>query len=414
MKKIFFIFILFLSTIVSCGSDGNSEPVDKCESVNCSEWQQCNSETGICVTKSGRCEVKADCSTGFNCDTNHNCIEETTDLCLNVTCDEWRECNSQSGECILKSGRCETNANCSNNLVCDQTHNCVNQTNPCENQTCSNHGSCVVENDSAKCNCQNGFSASGLNCIDINECTNNTHNCSTGYKCVNSEGSFNCQDINECTNGTCSTFATCVNSQGSFQCTCKSEFVGDGITCTHLMDDHEVTVAEFKECVTAGECNALNFHTYSELNSCNYDANGKENNPMNCVSYYGASSYCDWKGKLLPTIDEWKTAARGGMQNYYMYSGSNDIDEVAWYYNNSNETTHDVKTKMPNAYGLYDMSGNVWEWSRSYWENTYNYTICGGSYIGNEFESRIDCYEGGAGTVWDSPYGFRCIKRANK
>ena len=74
----------------------------------------------------------------------------------------------------------------------------------------------------------------------------------------------------------------------------------------------------------------------------------------------------------LPTEAQWEFAARGGnLSKGYKYSGSGYIDNVGWYKNNSNSKTHSVAQKQPNELGLYDMSGNVWEWC-SDWYGSYS------------------------------------------
>ena len=73
----------------------------------------------------------------------------------------------------------------------------------------------------------------------------------------------------------------------------------------------------------------------------------------------------------MPTEAEWEYAARGGKKSMgYKYAGSNSIGDVAWYGDNSNKHTHDVHFMEPNELGLYDMSGNVWEWC-SDWYGKY-------------------------------------------
>ena len=134
------------------------------------------------------------------------------------------------------------------------------------------------------------------------------------------------------------------------------------------------------------------------------------NNPVETVSWNDCQEFIKKLNELtgmqfrLPTEAEWEYAARGGNKSRgYKYSGSNTIGEVAWYDGDSSKATHQVGTKQANELGLYDMSGNVWEWC-SDWYSYYSsspstnpigsytgpYRVCrGGSWFSNAQYCRV-------------------------
>jgi formylglycine-generating enzyme required for sulfatase activity len=123
---------------------------------------------------------------------------------------------------------------------------------------------------------------------------------------------------------------------------------------------------------------------------------GRGSQPVVHIDWYDAVDYCNWlsekaglmpcysgKGKLtecdfsadgyrLPTEAEWEYAARGGHKSQdFLYAGSDNPDEVAWYAENSNDRLHPVGQKLPNTLGLYDMCGNIFEWCWDWYNEDY-------------------------------------------
>lgn len=130
---------------------------------------------------------------------------------------------------------------------------------------------------------------------------------------------------------------------------------------------------------------------------------GEANLPVEKVSWTDCNTFITKLNELtgknfrLPTEAEWEYAARGSNKSQgYTYSGSNTLDDVAWYKDNSDSKTHPVAQKQPNELGIYDMSGNVWEWISDKYSDNYssartssNRVIRGGGWGSTAASSRV-------------------------
>lgn len=111
-------------------------------------------------------------------------------------------------------------------------------------------------------------------------------------------------------------------------------------------------------------------------------------------------------GFRLPTVSEWVTAASA--RENFVYSGSNAASDVAWFRYNSSDRTHEVRTKFPNLFGLYDMSGNVYEWC---WDalDTERY-FCGGCWKSQPSSCAINCLRTHDPSDRMKLFGFRVVR----
>ena len=174
------------------------------------------------------------------------------------------------------------------------------------------------------------------------------------------------------------------------------------------MDKTEVTQAEYRKVM------GKNPSHFSGCDDC----------PVESVSWHDANAYAKKVGKRLPTEAEWEYAARGGNKSKgYTYSGSNDLDAVGWYDNNSGSKSHPVAQKQPNELGLYDMSGNVWEWCWDWYgdyssssqtdpqgSNSGEYRVLrGGDWYGLDYYCRVANRSGDLPSYRNDSSGFRLV-----
>lgn len=131
---------------------------------------------------------------------------------------------------------------------------------------------------------------------------------------------------------------------------------------------YEVTFDEWDACLADGGCNG-----YKPGEGKKAESWGRGDRPVIYVSWEDAQAYTKWlsrktgKDYRLPNEEEWEYACYGGEPA--KYCGGEDLKLIAWFDANSQQQTHPVGQKQPNGYGVYDMTGNVWEWTNGCWGN---------------------------------------------
>ena len=194
------------------------------------------------------------------------------------------------------------------------------------------------------------------------------------------------------------------------------------------IDAHEVTNAEYYEfCRETG-------HKLPEFWNVDFFRCGENypDHPVIGINWYDAKKYATWAGKRLPTEAEWEYAARGGLRNKEFPNGNHP--DVLPRRNESHGKWENQILKVgsfePNAYGLYDMSGNVWEWTGDkyqfeYYQNTEtdnprgpktgtNFVIRGGSWHSGKMCHKVYYRKGLTSNWMDFAVGVRCVRDVGK
>jgi len=127
------------------------------------------------------------------------------------------------------------------------------------------------------------------------------------------------------------------------------------------IDKYEVTLAQYDAfCDATGRTKPSDY------------GYGRGNRPASYISWNDSKAFCEWAGKRLPTEAEWERACRAGTNTAYSFGDDPGLlGTYAWYFSNSGSMTHPVGEKTPNALGLYDMHGNVWEWVADWYDGSY-------------------------------------------
>lgn len=184
---------------------------------------------------------------------------------------------------------------------------------------------------------------------------------------------------------------------------------------SYLLDVTEVTAAAYARCVAAGVCTPSSLGT-----QCNAGVAGREEHPINCVTFDQATAFCAWRGARLPNEREWEYAAEGKEGRTWPWGNTSPTSEPCWGRCQTNEGTCAVGShpKTATKEGVLDLAGNVWEWTSTRYCR-YSTPQCtderrsirGGGWCGRDPTTvRGAVRDGKTVTDRSSEIGFRCAR----
>ena len=417
-------------------------------------------------------------SCGGGCDDDNSCTEDScsdvgvcehTPLDLYVECDDGEYCTPSSyceeGEAgIFCEGdgweECDDGDPCTSDQCIEGGIGCYHsdQEGPCDDGNACTEGDACFEGGC--------FAGPALDCDDGNECTDDA--CDTATGCVFTDHEGACQGGD----GICVDGACCITNCGGKTCgddDCGGSCGGceDGATCNEnfacAADDptvgvtwisipsgtfmmgcaagdqacegieapqHAVTLSAFEMLET--EVTEGQFEQVMGFDpSCDHNGGGGESSPVECVDWYQARAFCAAIGGRLPTEAEREYAARAhdstiASTTWICGDEVSCLDAEAWWTSNAQGHKHDVRGKAPNAFGLYDMSGNVNEWCWDWLDLTYYQTgpgvdppgpaggsdkiLRGGAFSGAAYNQRVSNRPYAAPTEVGYWIGVRCVR----
>jgi formylglycine-generating enzyme required for sulfatase activity len=369
-----------------CGGD-NSSCVG-CDSIPNSGLT--NDACGVCGGDNSSCPGTDGCATGYqDNDTNGSCSANCTTA--QVICGTNQECSDASGAaiCICSTGYQDHDNDGTCTLDC-----------PTTTLDCGATSTCNDTSGTALCVCNAGYQDNDNNNTCAADCTTAALGCSAPTPfCGDTYGTATCaatppgmvlvpQGL----------FWMGCNTAVDTQCLSNESPYHPVTLDAFYMDITEVTAGDYAACVADGLTNSITCTSNTVVSpagqGCCYFGdttgtrrtynNAKDNHPINYVDWYDAMSYCAWKGKSLPTEAQWEKAARGGCEKYtncedesFKYPWGNTITSDHAVYSGSsapvgskdNDANTDVNGASP--YGALDMAGNVYEWTRDLYGNTY-------------------------------------------